>query len=389
MKAVLFGAGEVCQTFIERIPKRFSVLAIADNNKKLHGGFKSGIPIIPPHEIHIYEPDFIILSCLSRHFSDIYSQLVELGLDSYYLPFPHDHESEKKDKKNIESQGVIGGEILKEINDSKNENGSLFYHIYVGNKFDEIRREFCSKSVNRHLHIGSGHSLGVEIYSILRWGGEWTAIEPFPGLGLNYPLHEHVFMLKELMDIFGIAYNNNSDIFLNYFSKSSYISGDKSSASKINYFPGVKLEEFSDSIKYDVCYSCAVMEHVADIETFVIKTYDLLSPGGVAFHFIDLRDHRDFSKPLDFLKLGKLEWSDIYSDAGYFIHGNQLRYSDYKKMFLQHGFAIVAEDCYMNNSKDYIDKVSVNFSDEYNDLSWEDLEVAAVLFVLEKPNIIG
>ncbi|WP_429074365.1 hypothetical protein [Aeromonas veronii] len=40
----------------------------------------------------------------------------------------------------------------------------------------------------------------------------------------------------------------------------------------------------------------------------------------------------------------------------------------------------------MKNDKEYIQEVSFDFADEYRSLTWEDLEVAGVLFVLEKPS---
>ncbi len=384
MKVILFGAGEICDSFIKRLPKRISILAIADNNENLHGQFKNEFPIISPDEIHVYKPDFIILSCLSRHHSDIFSHLVKLGLDDLYLPFPYDEGNEKIDRKRLEEKGIIGRAIFDEIIDSTNDNGSLFYHVSLGNKFEEYRRKFVSKPTSSFLHIGSGHSLGLEIYSLLRWGGEWTAIEPFPGLGGKYPFNQHLSMIKELMGLFNVPCRVNDEIIFNSNVESFRLHGHH--GARLNYFPDKKLEDFYDDKKYDVCYSCAVMEHVLDIESFVAKTYELLASGGFAFHWIDLRDHRDFSQPLDFLTIGKSEWCEYYGDSGHFLHGNQLRYSDYRQIFLQHGFRIVTEEIYMKNDREYIQEVSADFADEYASLAWEDLEVAGVLFVLEKPS---
>ncbi|WP_156120348.1 methyltransferase domain-containing protein, partial [Aeromonas finlandensis] len=257
-------------------------------------------------------------------------------------------------------------------------------HISRGNEFEKYRKRYISRPVGRFLHIGSGHSLGIEIYSLLRWGGEWTSIEPFPGLGEIYPFNDHVSMIKALMGLFNVPYNVNDDVEFNNDIELLNLSDHH--GTRLNYFPDIKLEDFNDDEKYDVCYSCAVMEHVVDIHSFVAKTYDLLASGGFAFHWIDLRDHRDFSRPLDFLKIGKSEWCEYYANAGHFLHGNQLRYSDYRQVFLQHGFRIVAEEEYMKNNKEYIQEVSFDFADEYASLAWEDMEVAGVLFVLEKPS---
>lgn len=384
MDVILFGGGEVCDSFIKRLPKRFSILAIADNNESLHGQFKGEFPIISPDEIHLYKPDFIIISCLRRHVSDICDQLVQLGLDDLYLPFPYDEESETRDRERQEAKGIIGRDLVGEIIGSENTSGSVFYHISLGNNFEKCRKQYISRPANRFLHIGSGHSLGVEIYSLLRWGGEWTAIEPFPGLSGKYPLNDHVSMIKYLMGLFNVPCKVIDGLVFNNDIESFHLHDND--GTRLNYFPDIKLEDFNDDEKYDICYSCAVMEHVVDVNLFVVKTFELLASGGFAFHWIDLRDHRDFSRPLDFLTIGKSEWRDHYGYAGHFLHGNQLRYSDYRQIFLQCGFRIVAEDIYMKNDRKYIQEVSADFADEYTSLEWEDLEVAGVLFVLEKPS---
>ncbi|MNG80255.1 bifunctional 3-demethylubiquinone-9 3-methyltransferase/ 2-octaprenyl-6-hydroxy phenol methylase [compost metagenome] len=385
MNVILFGAGEVYDSFIERLPKRFNILAVADNNTRLHGQYKNGVVIIPPEDIHVYNPDFIIISCLSRHVADITIQLIELGLDHLHLPFPYDEESELKDRKQAEKKGLIGLNLVSEIIADKNTNGSVFYHISLGNNFDAYRNKYIANSTSRHLHIGSGHSLGVEIYSVLRWGGEWTAIEPFPGITNEYPFNDHLSMIKDFVSFFNIPINKSDKIIFNCSDQATHIDENNCSSLRINYFPGMKLEEFHDDEGYDVCYSCAVMEHVVDVESFVAKTFQLLSPGGFAFHWIDLRDHRDFSRPLDFLKIGKSEWYKKYCESGHFLHGNQLRHSDYRLIFIQLGFKIVAEEIYMKNDNSYIREVSIDFPDEYASLTWADLEVSGVLFVLEKP----
>ena len=46
----------------------------------------------------------------------------------------------------------------------------------------------------------------------------------------------------------------------------------------------------------------AVFEHIEDPEGAIRDISRTLTPGGHTMHRVDLRDHRDFSKPLDFLK---------------------------------------------------------------------------------------
>ena len=52
----------------------------------------------------------------------------------------------------------------------------------------------------------------------------------------------------------------------------------------------------------DFAFSNAVFEHIEDPEGAIEEIARTLSPGGQTMHRVDLRDHRDFSKPLEFLK---------------------------------------------------------------------------------------
>ena len=53
----------------------------------------------------------------------------------------------------------------------------------------------------------------------------------------------------------------------------------------------------------DVVFSIAVFEHLSNPSAVLENTFRILKPGGWCFHAIDLRDHRDFARPLEFLKL--------------------------------------------------------------------------------------
>lgn len=52
----------------------------------------------------------------------------------------------------------------------------------------------------------------------------------------------------------------------------------------------------------DFCFSNAVLEHVAQPRQTVNEIARVLKSGGHTMHRVDLRDHADFNRPLDFLK---------------------------------------------------------------------------------------
>jgi len=83
-------------------------------------------------------------------------------------------------------------------------------------------------------------------------------------------------------------------------------------------------------------FSLAVMEHVAEAEKFLAKAFKALRPGGISLHFIDFRDHRDFSKPSEFLYLSRESY--IAQTGG---SENRIRAFEFTEKFTEAGFEIV------------------------------------------------
>ena len=97
-----------------------------------------------------------------------------------------------------------------------------------------------------------------------------------------------------------------------------------------------------------------------------------------------MRDHIDFDNPLDHLKYNPEGWNKrLASFPGYY--GNQLRISDYRRIFSEAGFDILEETITQINSQEYVDGIRSQLDTSYRHLVDEDLYVAGVEFVLRKP----
>jgi len=95
-----------------------------------------------------------------------------------------------------------------------------------------------------------------------------------------------------------------------------------------------ELELADDSM--DIVFSLAVLEHVHSPQAVIDNIYRMTRPGGWCLHMIDLRDHRDFDNPLEFLKLEESRYRATRPNGE-----NRWRASDFINAFASAGFEIV------------------------------------------------
>lgn len=90
----------------------------------------------------------------------------------------------------------------------------------------------------------------------------------------------------------------------------------------------------------DVICSHICFEHFADPAGAIAQIARLLRPGGVTSHQIDLRDHRDFNRPLAFLAHSDTLWRLMTSHQPNAVR-NRWRASEYRAAFERHGLEVV------------------------------------------------
>ncbi|MET0133368.1 MAG: methyltransferase domain-containing protein [Kibdelosporangium sp.] len=111
---------------------------------------------------------------------------------------------------------------------------------------------------------------------------------------------------------------------------------------RIEYRTGEPVERPSlPDGDFDMIFSAACLEHVADPAAAIRTMHRLLKPGGVTTHSIDLRDHRDFGDPLAFLRHSGRAWRAASSRR---LVTNRWRASDWRRGFESAGFADVVVD---------------------------------------------
>ena len=78
----------------------------------------------------------------------------------------------------------------------------------------------------------------------------------------------------------------------------------------------------------DFVYSNAVLEHIVDIDAVTSELARISKSGSFGMHQIDLRDHRDFTRPLEHLVIQESEFKESASKIAYEF-GNRLRLSNF------------------------------------------------------------
>jgi len=104
---------------------------------------------------------------------------------------------------------------------------------------------------------------------------------------------------------------------------------------------GMAVERIPRSLRnrFDAIFSNAVLEHLFLPSRAIRRLALITRPGGLGFHQIDFRDHRDFSRPLEYLLLDRIHfWKTFYWSHG--ECGNRLRPAEFTRLFARSGFTL-------------------------------------------------
>ena len=104
----------------------------------------------------------------------------------------------------------------------------------------------------------------------------------------------------------------------------------------------VPLEEIAAHSRepFDVTLSNAVFEHLSDPLAAFQALHEVSAPRGVGYHQVDFRDHRDFSRPLEFLLLNELTFARMFHER-HGECGNRMRPGQMAMMLKCAGFDTV------------------------------------------------
>jgi methyltransferase family protein len=127
----------------------------------------------------------------------------------------------------------------------------------------------------------------------------------------------------------------------------------------------------------DIMTSRAFLEHVmVDFRSVLSRLYAMMKPGGVAFHEVDLRDHR-------WIKPGYNKWSFMTQNRQESHLGfNQLRSCEMRDSFDKAGFEILSWETEVEKMPEVL---RGQLNDHYSRMSLDELSIIGIKLVVRKP----
>ncbi|MCE3250028.1 MAG: hypothetical protein K0R41_3853, partial [Geminicoccaceae bacterium] len=136
----------------------------------------------------------------------------------------------------------------------------------------------------------------------------------------------------------------------------------------------------------DFVFSNAVLEHVVDVTKVSAETARVTRPGGLASHTIDLRDHRNFERPLEHIIHGERFFQALVRTIGFEL-GNRLRSIEFWVAFERAGWRVLERHVTIPADPAYLEDAAARLrrgSSPYRRWPSSDLARIGVQFVLRK-----
>ena len=124
---------------------------------------------------------------------------------------------------------------------------------------------------------------------------------------------------------------------LEAFESGDFWGGFERTRRHLNYEPIDILESNIEEHSISRFSSFAVLEHVDDLDSICRKLYEIVCPGGIVYHFVDLADHRVYRRDSEFNSFTFL--TEENSPKGM----NRLRANEVKETHERHGFRVLRD----------------------------------------------
>lgn len=268
------------------------------------------------------------------------------------------------------------------------------YLTYAGLSAEAIREK-------RILEIGPGHSLGLALRLLSLGATQVVSIDKF------YSLLDE----KEQNKIYKVLRGELTDQEKVQFDQVINLEGqNKKIPERLTYLYGRGIDEvrpLHDQDPFDFIVSRAVLEEISDLNSSFSAMDQLLVPGGIMIHKIDLRDYSMFSSygmhPLTFLTIPERIYQWMTKDSIYpkrrlvDYYRDKMKDLGYEaKIFITH---IVGKEeeviphketielgiDYFQSTLDLISQIRPKLDKDFKRLNDETLMIAGIFLVAKKP----
>ncbi len=257
-------------------------------------------------------------------------------------------------------------------------NSSALYNIRIENGYAAIWRQYGTGNVAPVvLEIGPGTSIAQGVAFAMRGAQKYYGLDIYRDPKFyDAPGYESVAFLLDAVAP-GTVRRKAADVF-------------RVEDGKVRFNPE-RMEFLYPHHSHDIplaagsvdyAFSNAVFEHIADPEATIRALWRVLKPGGVTAHQIDMRDHRDFSKPFEFLKLDAIDWKKLSADIPAHMYMNRWRLAEFRAAFERHGFEILAMD--INLRIPVSEELRGALAPEFRKRSLEDLSAVGAMVVARR-----
>jgi SAM-dependent methyltransferase len=269
--------------------------------------------------------------------------------------------------------------LLQTLRDSSGRNSTSLYNFSIHRFYENLQRDYLPTTrPARILEIGPGINLGVGLIFALTGAEKYFGLDIYMDPQLFAAAqYEAIPYLLEL--VAGGQRLRRVDTVMTVKNGTVEFAKDR-----IEYlYPRQSYDIPLPDGSLDYVFSHATMEHVADPERTVQAIHHVLVKGGLTAHQIDMRDHADFAKPLEFLKVDDETWRKQGQDPARVAWNlNRWRLSDFGSAFERAGFRILKLE--VNAMFPVDDALRRTLAPRFQSYSLGDLSATGVLIVARK-----
>lgn len=207
------------------------------------------------------------------------------------------------------------------------------------------------------LELGPGGSIGFGLLALRHGAKKYYAIESI----------SHAFITRKQLLSYRKLLEGNDTLISKYFIRNT--------DGRYVYNPAfIEFIEIGQDSSYklsdesiDIIYSCAVLEHVHDLNLCFSEMARVLRKNGIMNHQVDLRDHIFSQQSLLFLNFSDYWFDKLFKNTGEYVNRKRLSY--YEMLIKKNNLQILELDV---NSR-YTKPLPKNLKKKYSEYDLQNL----------------